>query len=164
MVPQLKVSGLKLGLAAIALAAATVVTAHAAVGPFGALAGSWTGGGVLTRSDGGQERLQCRASYEPAQNNLRLNIRCASPSYNFDLASDVAYNGGAISGRWSETSRNANGTLSGQASGDRIEAQARSDLFSASLSVTTRGNKQSVAIRPQPGTEVSEVSISMQRR
>ena len=164
MVPQLKVSGLKLGLAAIALAAATVVTAHAAVGPFGALAGSWTGGGVLTRSDGGQERLQCRASYEPAQNNLRLNIRCASPSYNFDLASDVAYNGGAISGRWSETSRNANGTLSGQASSDRIDAQARIDMFSASLSVTTRGNKQSVAIRPQPGTEVSEVSISMQRR
>lgn len=149
---------------ALVLAAATFGGAQAAVGPFGALAGSWTGGGMLTRSDGGQERLQCRANYEPADNNLRLNIRCASSSYSFDLASDVAYNGGAISGRWSETSRNANGTLSGQASGDRIEAQARSDLFSASLSVTTRGNKQSVSIRPQPGTEVSEVSITMQRR
>ena len=119
---------------------------------------------MLTRSDGGQERLQCRANYEPVQNNLRLNIRCASASYSFDLASDVAYNSGAISGQWSETSRNANGTISGQASGDRIEAQARSDLFSASLSVTTRGNKQSVAIRPQGGAEVSEVSITMQRR
>jgi hypothetical protein len=159
MVPRLKIAPV-----ALVLAAATFGAAQAAVGPFGALAGSWTGGGVLTRADGGQERLQCRASYAPAQNNLRLNIRCASPSYNFDLASDVAYNGGAISGQWSETSRNANGTLSGQASGDRIEAQARSDLFSASLSVTTRGNKQSVAIRPQGGAEVSAVSITMQRR
>ena len=149
---------------ALVLAALTVGAAHAAVGPFGALAGSWSGDGMLTRSDGGQERLQCRAQYEPAQNNLRLNIRCASPSYSIDLASDVAYNGGEISGRWSETSRNANGTLTGQASGDRIEALARSDLFSASLSVTTRGNKQSVAIRPQPGTAVQSVSITMQRR
>jgi len=30
--------------------------------------------------------------------------------------------------------------------------------------VTTRGNKQSVAIRPQGGAEVSAVSITMQRR
>jgi hypothetical protein len=149
---------------ALVLAAATLGAAHAAVGPFGALAGSWSGGGVLTRSDGGQERLQCRAQYAPAQNNLRLNIRCASPSYSFDLASDVAYNGGAISGQWSETSRNANGTISGQANGDRIEAQARSDMFSASLSVTTRGNRQSVAIRPQGGAEVTAVSITMERR
>jgi len=154
---------LTLASGAIALAL-TAGTAYAAVGPFGALAGSWAGGGVLTRSDGGQERLQCRAQYEPAQNNLRLNIRCASSSYSIDLASDVAYNGGEISGRWSETSRNASGTLSGQASGDRIEALARSDLFSANLSVTTRGNKQSVAIRPQPGTEVQDVTITMQRR
>src|SRR5690348_7222354 len=112
MVPRFKIAPVAI---AFALAVTTFGAAHAAVGPFGALAGSWTGGGVLTRSDGGQERLQCRAQYEPAQNNLRLNIRCASPSYSFDLASDVTYNGGAISGQWSETSRNANGTLTGQA-------------------------------------------------
>lgn len=161
MVPRLKIGPAAM---ALVLAAATFGAAQAAVGPFGALAGSWSGGGVLTRADGGQERLQCRASYAPAQNNLRLNIRCASPSYTINLESDVAYNGGAISGQWSETSRNANGTLTGQASGDRIEAQAHSDMFSASLSVTTRGNRQSVAIRPQAGAEVSAVSITMQRR
>ena len=159
MLPRLKPAAI-----ALAVAALTCGVAHAAVGPFGALAGTWSGGGVVTRSDGGQERLQCRANYTPAQNNLKLNIRCASAGYSFDLASDVAYNGGAISGQWTETSRNASGTITGQASGDRIEAQARSDLFSASLSVTTRGNKQSVAIRPQNGVQVSEVSITLERR
>ncbi len=158
MVPRLNIAS---GVIALVLTAGAV---HAAVGPFGTLAGSWSGSGVLTRSDGGQERLQCRANYAPAQNNLRLNIRCASPSYSINLESDVAYNGGAISGQWSETSHNANGTLSGRADGNHIEATARSDMFSANLSVTTRGNRQSVAIRPQPGTEVQAVSITMQRR
>jgi hypothetical protein len=49
-----------------------------------------------------QERLRCRASYGVAERgeNLTLNLRCASDSYNFDLAGDVAYRGGAISGSW----------------------------------------------------------------
>jgi hypothetical protein len=128
------------------------------------MAGSWSGGGVLNTSDGGQERLRCRASYDVAGTGaeLRLNLRCASESYNFDLASDVQYRGGAISGSWSETSRNASGTISGRAAGDRIEASARGDSFSANLSLTTRGNRQTVSIRPQ-GTSITEVSLTLRR-
>ena len=139
--------------------------AQAAVGPFAALAGSWSGGGTLTMSSGAQERIRCRADYAPAAGggSLRLNIRCASDSYNFDLASDVSYNGGAISGEWSETSRNVSGTISGRANGDRIQAFARSDMLSASLSLITRGDRQSVAIQPQ-GSEVRAVSITLNRR
>jgi hypothetical protein len=138
---------------------------HAAVSsPFAAMAGSWSGGGVLNTSDGNQERLRCRATYDVAGSGaeLRLNLRCASQSYNFDLASDVEYRGGAISGSWTEASRNASGTLSGRASGDRIEAAARGDNFSANLSLTTRGGRQSVSIQPQ-GTNVTSVSLSLDR-
>jgi len=138
---------------------------HAAVAsPFAALAGSWSGGGVLNTSDGQQERLRCRASYDVMGTGaeLRLNLKCASASYNFDLASEAQYQGGAISGSWTEASRNASGTLSGRTAGDRIEASARGDNFSASLSLTTRGGRQSVSIRPQ-GTNVTSVSLSLDR-
>jgi len=37
-------------------------TEAAMVSPFAAMAGSWSGGGVLNTTDGGQERLRCRAS------------------------------------------------------------------------------------------------------
>jgi hypothetical protein len=94
---------------------------------------------------------------------LRLNLKCASESYNFDLASDVQYRGGAITGSWSEASRNASGTLSGRAAGDRIEASARSENFSAELSLTTRGGRQTVSIRPQ-GTNIADVSLALLRR
>ena len=136
----------------------------AVVSPFTALAGSWSGEGVLSTTDGGQERLQCRASYDVAGGDeLRLYLKCASDGNNFDLASEVQYRGGAISGSWTETSRNASGTLSGRAAGDRIEAAARGQNFSANLSLTTRASRQSLSIHPE-GTNVTAVSLALSRR
>jgi hypothetical protein len=138
--------------------------APAAVAPFAAMAGSWSGGGIVSTTDGNQERLRCRASYDVDRTGaeLHLSLRCASESYNFDLASDVQYRGGVISGSWSEASRNASGTLSGRAAGDHIEALAQSQSFSADLSLTTRGGRQTVSIRPQ-GTNITDVSLALQR-
>jgi hypothetical protein len=133
--------------------------------PFAAMAGTWAGGGVLSTSDGQQEQLRCRASYDVAGSGeqLRLNLRCASASYNFDLASEVEYRGGAIRGSWTEASRNASGTLSGRAAGDHVEAAARGDSFSANLSLTTRGGRQTVSIQPQGGN-IASVSLALSRR
>ena len=50
-----------------------------------------------------------------------------------------------------ESSRNASGTIEGRAAGDHVEAAARGQNFSANLSLTTRGNRQTVSIRPQQG-------------
>jgi hypothetical protein len=137
----------------------------APVSPFVAMAGTWSGGGVLNTSDGQQERLRCRATYDVAGagEQLRLNLTCASESYKFDLASEVEYRGGAISGAWTEASRNASGTLSGRAAGDHVEAAARGDSFSANLSLTTRGGRQTVSIQPQ-GTNITSVSLALNRR
>lgn len=136
-----------------------------AASPFTAMAGSWSGGGVLSTTDGGQERLRCRATYNVGNGSaqLDLNLKCASESYNFDLAGDVEYQGGAVSGSWREATRNASGTISGRASGDQVDAAARGDNFSANLSLTTRGGRQTVSIRPQ-GTNVTNVSLALQRR
>jgi hypothetical protein len=159
-------SGLNIARTGLLLAALCLSGGAAqAAGPFSAMAGSWSGGGVLNTTDGGQERLRCRASYDVDGGGaaLRLNLRCASASYNFDLASNVQYRGGAISGEWSEASRNASGTISGRAVGDRIEASASGQNFSAGLSMTTRGSRQTVSIRPQ-GTNITGVTLALDRR
>ena len=134
----------------------------APAGPFAGMAGSWSGVGNLTMTNGGQEQLRCRANYRVGGNGsaMQLGLRCASDSYNFNLVGDVESDGRAVSGSWSETTRNANGTVSGRVDGNRIQVVARSNIFSAGLSLVTRGNRQSVAIQPQ-GTEVSEVSITL---
>jgi hypothetical protein len=150
-------------LASLSLPASAALAVPAS--PFVAMAGTWSGGGVLSTSDGQREELRCRARYDVAGSGeqLRLNLRCASASYNFDLASEVEYHGGAISGSWSEASRNASGTLSGRAADDHVEAAARGDSFSAHLSLTTRGGRQTVSIQPQ-GTNITSVSLALNRR
>src|SRR5690349_4238198 len=101
------------GLVIIALAA-TPASSETAMSPFRAMAGNWVGGGIIVMASGQQERMRCRASYGITvdADQLRLNLRCASDSYNFDLTSEVQYRGGAISGGWTEASRNASGTIS----------------------------------------------------
>jgi hypothetical protein len=79
------------------------------------------------------------------------------------LAGDVTNRGGTISGSWSEAAHNAAGTVSGRANGDHIVVAASGSNFSANLSLTTHGNRQAVAIRPQ-GTDVTGVSITLNKQ
>jgi hypothetical protein len=142
-----------------------IFPAHAAFSPFLAMAGSWSGGGIISMANGEREQLRCRANYNVAGRGeaLSLNLRCASASYNFDLTSNVEYRGGVVSGEWSEASRNAGGTLEGRASADHVEVAARGQNFSADLSMTTRGGRQTVSIRPHGG-DITEVSLALSRR
>jgi hypothetical protein len=132
---------------------------------FAQMAGSWSGGGTLSLSSGTRERLRCRAHHSVAQGgrSLSLSIRCASDSYRFDLTSDVVNRRGRIYGRWSESSNGVSGTVAGRAAAGRIRAVATSNTFTAGLSITTHGSRQSVSITPRE-TFISGVHIALRRR
>ena len=151
---------------AVALSILAVCTrpVAAAAGPFTALEGSWSGEGTVMVSNGANERLRCRATYRVAGQgqDVDLNLRCASDSYNFNLLSTVRYEGGAISGSWSETTHNASGSLSGRASGRQILVSARGGSFAANLLLVTHDNRQSVSIRAT-GTDVAGADIVLSR-
>lgn len=143
------------------------VDAQRAGGPFGRLAGHWTGSGTIDLANGTHEPLRCRASYDllAEQNRLELNIRCASDSYNFDLFGNAVLAGHTVSGSWSESTHAAGGTIAGAAEGDRIQVRAESPGFSANLSLTTHGNRQSVLIRtPDPSAGIKGATINLRRR
>ena len=135
-----------------------------AAGPFGGLAGSWSGGGVIKMRDGGQERIRCRGVYDVQSggNNIRQQLRCASDSYKFEMSTDITEMGGQLLGNWSENTRHVAGRISGHATATSIRARAEGDLFTAMLSVSTHGDRQSVSIT-SPGAEISEVSIALTR-
>lgn len=134
--------------------------------PFATLEGQWSGNGTIDLSDGAQEPIRCRAAYDvlDQQNKMQFDIRCASQSYNFEIRASANYNAGAVTGSWSEATRNAAGTISGKVDGDRFEITAKSSSFTASLTLTTRGNQQSVVIQSQEAnTSVKGASITLQR-
>jgi hypothetical protein len=140
------------------------VPGHAQQGPFAGLSGSWSGGGSIKLANGQRERLRCRANYTVRENGTRLdqNLRCASDSYRFDVNSNIVSEAGRLSGSWTETSRNASGSVSGRVNGGQIQARIDGAGFSANLSLNTRSDRQSVTIE-SPGHEVTEVAVALTR-
>src|ERR1700722_6367876 len=150
--------------AVVALFAASVFSSasHAQSGPFAGMAGNWSGGGTVTLDDGSTERIRCRASYAVGAegNGLNQTLTCASDSYKFNLSSNVIAQGAALSGTWSESSRNVNGSIEGRGSNGNFEVVASSPGFTANISLTTRGNKQSVVIRAESQFRGASISLS----
>jgi len=146
----------------------TLVSPHGfaqQTGPFSGLAGHWSGGGAITMSDGSTERIHCRATYAVAQTGAALNqtLSCASASYNLHITANVVSNGGGVSGSWSESTHSVSGSISGRANSSDIQAYVSGAGFSASIGIRTHGGGQSVTIRPQAGTDVRAVSVSLHR-
>jgi hypothetical protein len=148
--------------AAVAFFVASGSASYAQSGPFAGLAGTWSGGGTVTLDDGSTERIRCRATYAVGDggNGLNQSLTCASDSYKFNLSSNLVSQGGAVSGTWTESSRNINGNLEGRASAGTFQIIASAPGFTANLTLTTRGNKQSVVIRADTAFRGASISLS----
>jgi hypothetical protein len=135
---------------------------YAQSGPFAGMAGNWSGGGTVTLDDGSTERIRCRATYAVGEggNGLNQTLTCASDSYRFNLASNVVSQGGTLSGTWSESSRGVQGTLEGRGGSGNFQVVATAPGFSANISLTTRGNRQSVSIRSESTFRAASISLS----
>jgi hypothetical protein len=138
---------------------------YAAGGPFGDVAGVWTGGGSITLASGTRERLRCRGQYlvREDNSNLQLTLRCASDSYNFQFNAYINQKGGALSGHWSEVVQNVTGQVSGRAANGRVQAKVKGPYFSADVLVVTSGKDQSVTIHPK-GRDLDITAVTMKLR
>jgi hypothetical protein len=134
--------------------------AIAADGPLAHFAGNYTGNGKITVKDGTSERIRCRSTNTATGSGLNLSMRCASDSYKFDLGSELTASGNEISGSWNETTRGVTGSLSGRINGSTIQATANAVGVTAGIAIHSSAHSLSVSIR-SPGSEVSEVSVSM---
>ena len=135
---------------------------YAESGAFAGMAGNWSGGGTITLDDGSSERVRCRASYAVRADGNAINqtLTCASDSFKFNLASNVVAQGTALSGTWSESIRNASGNLEGRGGGGHFHVIASGAGFTAQISLTTRGNKQSVVIKSEGAFRVTSISLT----
>jgi hypothetical protein len=147
-----------------ALQGSSAAAQTAASAPFQGLSGRWTGNGTVMLASGSKERLRCRAEYQVGAegNALRQHLYCESQSYKFDLKSEIRHQGGSITGRWSEDTRNVGGNVSGTATTNGIVATVDGPGFSANVSVRTRGDRQAVQIVSK-GEQLQDVSISLKR-
>jgi len=154
-----------LAAAALAMALGLAGPVAAQEGPFKALAGAWSGSGRLSLGSGDTEPIRCRANYKTGQGGATvvLQLRCASDSYKFELHGNVRYQDGRVRGDWSESTRGAAGQVYGSVNGEQIDVRVEGQTFSALLSLTTRGDRQSISIKAPSGSRMSEASITLKR-
>jgi hypothetical protein len=142
-----------------------ISNAVAAEGPFSDYAGYWSGEGTISVANGANERIRCKATYavDASGSSLNQTLRCASDSYKLEISSNVVSSGGALSGTWTEATRNATGNIQGRVSGGQISGTIVGVGFTAGLSLSTRGKTQSVTIRPSGSTDIRDVTITMRK-
>jgi hypothetical protein len=147
-----------------ALAAVVSIAPAQAQGAFSGLEGAWSGSGKILVSGGASENIRCRATYNVGSGGSTMNqvLRCASDSYRFDLTTNVTASGSNLSGNWTETSRNVNGTLNGRLTGGEVDALVEANGFSATFNMITKANKQTIAIRSQ-NTDLRGVDITLSK-
>jgi len=141
-------------------ASAAPSPSHAQSGPFAGMAGNWAGGGTVTLDDGSKERLRCRASYQVSGPSMNMTLTCASDAYKFQLSANVVDQGGAVSGTWSESSRNVGGSLQGRGGNGNFEVVASAAGFNANITLRTSGNKQSIGMRADSQFRAAAISLS----
>jgi hypothetical protein len=145
------------------IAILSVAPAYAQQG-FENVVGSWSGGGIMTPSDGPRERVRCKADYVPKNNgqSVKLNLRCTSDANKIELSANIDQNGTDLSGNWFESEHRQGGRVSGKNVNGLIVARVESDTITALLSVQTKGNRQTFAME-SPGARVSQVSVDLVR-
>jgi hypothetical protein len=122
-------------------------TGYAQSSTFAGLAGSWSGGGTVSLDDGSSERIRCRATYKVSGASMDMNLTCASDAYKFNLLAEVVAQGGEVTGKWNETSRNVGGSIQGRGANGSFQVIAEAAGFSSNIALKTTGNKQQISMK-----------------
>src|SRR5262249_33930415 len=144
-----RVTSVRRGLiAAVSITAALLMTAsgeaqhtpQATAGLFEPWAGSWSGHGTLSTSDGGRERIRCNVTYavQSGGHTVKQELRCASDAYRFEITSNIVQQGETLTGDWFEGTRRVGGRIVGRASGSQLDIRAEGDTFTALVTVNTQ--------------------------
>jgi len=72
----------------------------------------------------------------------------------------VVDQGGAVTGTWSESTRNISGTLQGRGAGGSFDVVASTAGFNGNISLRTAGAKQSIGIRADSQFRAAAISLS----
>jgi hypothetical protein len=149
---------------AVAAAAALVVFAGPArANPtFAPLLGSWGGSGTYKLQDGTSERLKCDAYYTGTGSQLGIAVRCAGQTNKIEMRSKLTANGTSLSGHWEERTYNAEGSVTGTLSDQKLSFSIAGGV-AGSMTITYDQTKQSVTIDTK-GIPLKSVTVSLSRK
>lgn len=132
--------------------------------PVPALAGAWSGNGQIRLEGGKTESIKCKAYYtaKAGGSGLSLAIRCASASSSkIEMRASLDFSGGKASGTWEERTYNANGNVTGNATGGKMALNISGGV-NGSMAVSYGGTSHQVSITTS-GSALLGVNINLAR-
>ena len=117
--------------------------------PFADLPGRWVGEGRIGMAEGKMESVKCRATYfvNPAGNELKQNIRCASAGGKVEVKSTVIAKDAKLSGQWNELVYNLGGDMTGEVTERGFRITVRGGDLTANMDVIVMNDRQIVEIQ-----------------
>ena len=120
---------------AAALALSLVAIPQAKSEP-GALAGTWSGGGVVEYVTGSRERARCQANYSAGSSTISVNATCATPSGSISQYARLRKTGAnSYAGTFFNSQYNMSGSIHVVVHGNTQSVSIASGSGSASLSL-----------------------------
>ncbi len=108
---------------------------------FEGLKGWWIGYGRLGFQNGKTENVKCRATYDvrkPSGQHMRQVVRCASPSGNVEVESNITQTGKMLAGTWNEKRYEFAGEITGRVLRDGFRVTVNGARLMAQMTVTMR--------------------------
>ncbi len=102
----------------------------------GALAGTWSGGGVVEYATGSRERARCQANYSAGSTTVSVNATCATPSGSVSQYARLRKTGAnSYAGTFFNPQYNTSGSMHVVVHGNTQSVSISSGSGSASLSL-----------------------------
>jgi hypothetical protein len=134
--------------------------------PFDQLSGDWKGGGMVVPAKGPPKKVSCSETYKVAGSNIVQTLQCTGNDYEVSTTLKLTYKGGKIKGSWSESTYDANGSVSGTAKDNTIHARITGDKFSGRMSIKVSDAGHSINIvqlNAKSGTYRLATSLNLRR-
>jgi hypothetical protein len=101
-----------------------------------ALAGTWSGGGVVAYATGSRERARCQANYSAGASTVSVNATCATPSGSISQYARLRKTGAnSYAGTFFNSQYNTSGSIHVVVHGNTQSVSIASGSGSASLSL-----------------------------
>jgi hypothetical protein len=129
------------------------------------LAGRWAGMGTMIPASGPSEMFRCVATYFPsdAGASLRQNLRCKSPNYQFEGATQLKIAAGKITGLWQDKVNSLHGTVSGTVTPDGFLIFLSGELFDAKMTVVSSACQQDFTIVLEEGLPIKKLTAVLKK-
>lgn len=145
-----------------ALAIASGSPARADSSAISTLAGSWSGNGRITYTDGSSEGIHCSAFYTGGGSDLNMSIQCKSDRNPIHIRSKLRFSGSRISGNWEERTFNASGSATGTSSGSSLNLKVSGGGFSGTMAVSFSRSSHTVTITTE-GISMRRATMNLRK-